>query len=384
MTTPRHPEKLAADPRILPAATALAIIGLMVVLFLLAPRGAGAETPAEINLRIEAISEKAHQLEQRIDKLQGQQNATQAELDRRAAKQRQIQNELTATKAKHARFKKRLAYAKKLLSARIVSVYKAGEPDMLSVVLQSDGFGEMVQRAKYLKRISDQDQFTINRVTDLKKSTKDTAAKLAKLEERQTQLVAESTGERNRIAGAKNRAIASAGTMKAQLKRQRKLLRAATVAVGAQPAPDVVNFTPIKSPAGRVKLNSDGTASAPANAPAVIKAAVAAGNRIARTPYIWGGGHGSFSDKGYDCSGSVSYVLHAAGVLSSPLASGGLMSWGKSGYGNWITVFSNPGHVYMTVGGLRFDTSGRSGTGSRWQSASRGASGFAIRNYPGL
>lgn len=384
MSAPRHNSKHQANPAILPATTALTIIVVMVGLLLLTPRGAGAETPAEINLRIEAISERAHQLEQRIDRLQGQQNESQAELDRRAAKQRQIQNELTTTKARHERFKKRLAFAKKLLSERIVAVYKAGEPDMLNVVLQSDGFGEMVQRAKYLKRISDQDKFTINRVGDLKQSSRQTAVKLASLEQSQSQLVAESTGQRDRIANAKNRAIATAGSMKARLKRQRKLLRAATVAVGAQPAPDVVSFAPIKSPAGRVTLNSDGTASAPANAPATIKAAVAAGNRIARTPYIWGGGHGSFSDKGYDCSGSVSYVLHAAGVLSSPLASGGLMSWGKSGYGNWITVLSNPGHVYMTVGGLRFDTSGRSGTGSRWQSGSRGASGYAIRHYPGL
>ena len=124
----------------------------------------------------------------------------------------------------------------------------------------------------------------------------------------------------------------------------------------------------------------------PASAPAAIKAAVAAGNQIRSTPYIWGGGHGSFSDRGYDCSGSVSYVLHAAGVLSSPMASGGFMGWGASGPGKWITIYTNPGHMWMTVGGLRFDTSGRSGTGSRWQNGYNGAGtgSFTVRHYPGL
>ena len=131
-------------------------------------------------------------------------------------------------------------------------------------------------------------------------------------------------------------------------------------------------------------LNGDGSASAPSNAPSAIKAAVAAGNQIRSTPYIWGGGHGSFSDRGYDCSGSVSYVLHAAGVLSSPEASGPLESWGTSGPGNWITVYANAGHAWMTVGGLRFDTSGRSGSGSRWQTGMDAGGGFTVRHYPGL
>lgn len=358
-------------------AAAMAVVALI-------PRPAGAETREEIALRIERISEEAHQLQQRIDKLQGKENAATADLQRKEARRKQLEQQLVAEQARSKRLKKRLAFAKKTLSERIVTVYKEGEPDVLTVVLESDGFAEMVERTKYLKRIADQDQYTINRVTDLKADSKKSAAKLDELEERQAVMVAEVTGERNRISGQKNRAIASAGAMKAQLKRQRKLLRQATAAIGYQPGPDTVNFTPTRAPAGRVTLNGDGTASAPANAPASIKAAVAAGNRIAKTPYIWGGGHGSFSDKGYDCSGSVSYVLHAAGVLGSPLASGGLMSWGKAGQGNWITVYSNPGHVFMTVGGLRFDTSGRSGTGSRWQSAGRGAGGFAVRHYPGL
>ena len=85
---------------------------------------------------------------------------------------------------------------------------------------------------------------------------------------------------------------------------------------------------------------------------------IEAGNVIARSPYMWGGGHGKWVDKGYDCSGSVSFVLAAAGYLEAPLASGPLMSWGEPGPGKWVTIYSTEGHVFMEVAGIRFDTSG--------------------------
>jgi cell wall-associated NlpC family hydrolase len=130
---------------------------------------------------------------------------------------------------------------------------------------------------------------------------------------------------------------------------------------------------------------SAGMAQSPPGAPRAVEQAVAGGNAIARFPYRWGGGHGSFIDDAYDCSGSVSYALAAAGLLDSPLASGDLMRWGEPGPGRWITVYANPGHVYMEVGGLRFDTSGRAGRrGSRWQAARRSARGFEARHWPGL
>jgi peptidoglycan hydrolase CwlO-like protein len=351
---------------------------------LAAPRPAIADTPAEINAKIEAISEKEHQLKLQVDRLQGKQDAAQADLDRKAARQRQLQAELTAAKAKLARLKKRLAHAKSVLAERLVEVYKQGEPDIVTVVLEAKGFNEMIERANYLERIAEQDQFKITRVTELKRSTRSQSIKLAGLERRQQVLVAEVTEERDGIAAKKGRVVAQRGPLLRQLAKQRRLLRQASAAVSYQPAPAAVNFTPVSGPGGRVTLNSDGSASAPANAPAAIKAAVAAGNRIRSTPYIWGGGHGSFSDRGYDCSGSVSYVLHAAGILSSPMASGPLMSWGSPGPGKWITIYSNPGHVWMTVGGLRFDTSGRSGTGSRWQNGANGGGGFTVRHYPGI
>ena len=118
-------------------------------------------------------------------------------------------------------------------------------------------------------------------------------------------------------------------------------------------------------------------------APAAVANAIAAANRIATLPYRWGGGHGSFNDSGYDCSGSVSYVLHAAGVLSSPLDSSALMSYGEPGPGRWITIYANSGHAFMTIEGRRYDT-GWGGHGSRWASGSRPTGGFVVRHPPGL
>ena len=135
---------------------------------------------------------------------------------------------------------------------------------------------------------------------------------------------------------------------------------------------------------GRLGITTEGDAEAPIGAPRVIGDVVAGGNAIARFPYRLGGGHGSFVDNAYDCSGSVSYALAAAGMLDTPLTSGDLMRWGEPGPGRWLTVYANPGHVYMTVGGLRFDTSGRAGRrGSRWQRNQRPPRGFAVRHWPG-
>jgi hypothetical protein len=124
------------------------------------------------------------------------------------------------------------------------------------------------------------------------------------------------------------------------------------------------------------------TAVAPLGAPAKVLAAVAAANRITRKPYRWGGGHGRWNDKGYDCSGSVSYVLHAARLLDAARDSTGFMRYGKRGKGRWITIYANGGHAYMVIAGLRFDTSGRGEDGPRWRVEPRSGRGF-VKRHPG-
>ncbi len=118
--------------------------------------------------------------------------------------------------------------------------------------------------------------------------------------------------------------------------------------------------------------------------PVAVWRAIAAGNRIATLPYRYGGGHGSFRDSGYDCSGSISYALHGAGLLGRPLDSGAFASWGVPGRGRYITVYTNPGHAFMVIRGRRFDTSGQNQSGSRWQRTSRSTAGYVARHPAGL
>src|SRR3954465_2383223 len=118
--------------------------------------------------------------------------------------------------------------------------------------------------------------------------------------------------------------------------------------------------------------------------PAAVRRAITAANRIAGRPYRFGGGHRTFADSGYDCSGSVSYVLHGAGRLGRPLDSSQLMSYGAPGRGRWITIYANPGHAYMVIRGRRYDTTGRSQSGSRWQGVGRSPAGYVVRPPPGL
>jgi len=145
------------------------------------------------------------------------------------------------------------------------------------------------------------------------------------------------------------------------------------------------------TPGEKAKIGKDGLAIAPADAPEEVKRMIAAGNRISSKPYRLGGGHGSFNDSAYDCSGAISYVLHAGGKLSSPLASGPFMRWGRAGKGPWVTVYAHGGHAFMVVAGIRFDTSRNSDNGPnageagpRWRPMNRQTGGFTARHPPGL
>ena len=131
----------------------------------------------------------------------------------------------------------------------------------------------------------------------------------------------------------------------------------------------------------------NGIAYAPSRAPENVKNAIWAVNSLRRKPYVWGGGHRSFHDRGYDCSGAVSFALHYAGALSSPLPSTGLMNYGRRGRGKWITIYSRPGHTFAVIAGLRLDTTDfvRGGnTGPRWHVDGRDTDDFVARHPAGL
>lgn len=163
----------------------------------------------------------------------------------------------------------------------------------------------------------------------------------------------------------------------------------AAAQTGGATAPPSAAPPPVTTPGAKAKLLKSGRAIAPAGAPVAVQNAIAAANRIRKKPYIYGGGHKSFDSKGYDCSGAVSYVLNAAGLLESPLPSGSFMKWGEPGPGAWITVYANGGHMYAVIAGLRWDTSAvgepfNRGSGPRWRTTNRKQAGYTVRHAPGL
>ena len=136
----------------------------------------------------------------------------------------------------------------------------------------------------------------------------------------------------------------------------------------------------------KARLTRKGKAIAPESAPERVKAAIAAANKIRNKPYIYGGGHSSFNDKGYDCSGAVSYALRGGRFLKSPMPSTGYMGgWGEKGKGKWITTYANSGHMYTVIAGLRWDTSGTNGSGPSWQKTLRSPAGgdYVVRHPKG-
>jgi peptidoglycan hydrolase-like protein with peptidoglycan-binding domain len=158
---------------------------------------------------------------------------------------------------------------------------------------------------------------------------------------------------------------------------------------------DVAKAVPTTASAGQATLNTDGTATAPADAPAAVQNAVAAANSIIDDPYIYGGGHASFTDSGYDCSGSVSFALHGGGLLNSPEDSSQLESYGQPGPGQWITVYADASHAFVVIAGLAFDTAHYgptfpSGSGPRWLQPSdltanlSDGGGYVVRHPAGL
>ncbi|MFT4175405.1 MAG: NlpC/P60 family protein [Luteolibacter sp.] len=138
---------------------------------------------------------------------------------------------------------------------------------------------------------------------------------------------------------------------------------------------------------GETAMLHNGLAYAPRKAPAAVKRAIEAGNRLQGKPYKWGGGHRRHNDSGYDCSGSVSYVLREAGLLKGSMPSSGYYKYGKKGEGDWITIYIRKGHVFMTVAGLRLDTGGPGGnssSGPRWKPQTRQVKGMVVRHPSGL
>jgi len=168
------------------------------------------------------------------------------------------------------------------------------------------------------------------------------------------------------------------------------LVALALLPAGAGAACDGGGLTPAEvdmcTPTPKARLLPNGMLIPPKSAPGRVKRAIAFANRIRTKPYIWGGGHARWWDRGYDCSGSVSYALHGGNFISSPLPSGPMTRWAMSGEGRWITVYANGGHAYAVIAGYRWDTSGNGGgkTGPSWHEDLRSNAGFIARHPAGF
>ncbi len=348
------------------------------------------DTIAEQNREIDSMLGEVSTLRQRQAAIEAELAEVQGELDS-ATKQ------LEADRRHLAEVRARLQRALQVLRDRLVAIYEAGSPDMLNVVLESASWSELSARTDYLGQIQDYDDSVAARVKGLRDEARAavrrmTAVRLRIKDARDTIVVKE-----REVAAAR----ASAEERFAELKQAQAARRSALeelesrsqglsdnlaviseqIAGSGAPAP---NSTPAPlTPGQSADYISESQASIPAGAPSQVQAAIEAANAIATTPYIWGGGHGSFESSGYDCSGSVSYALHGGGFLDSPLDSTGLSTWGEAGAGQWITVYANAGHAWTIIAGLAFDTSG--GAGPRWHPEPVSSTeGFIARHPPGF
>jgi cell wall-associated NlpC family hydrolase len=181
-------------------------------------------------------------------------------------------------------------------------------------------------------------------------------------------------------------AVAAGAPSDAEVRRELHQMHAAEqTAQTAGPTAAGTGYRPSNPVPGGESVGGNGSIPIPSGVPEVVEKVVAGANAIADFPYVFGGGHASFVDNAYDCSGSVSYALAAGGLLSAPQTSGELENWGAPGPGRYITVYANAGHTYMYVDGILYDTAGRSGVyASRWQVGAVDNAGFVVRHWPGL
>lgn len=344
-------------------------------------------TIAEQNKAIDSMIGEVSKLRQQQAAVESELRAKQAELDRATAR-------LAADERRLAIVRARLQRALRVLRERLVAIYEAGSPDMLNVVLESASWSQVSARANYLNQVQEYDNSVAGRVKGLRDEARAavermTAIRLEIKRARDTiavkerEVAAARASAEKRFASLRTAQAARRHTLESLESREQALsdnlasitsqiVGAGGEAPSAAPAP--------LTPGEGAHYISESQASVPSGAPSAVRGAIEAANSIANTPYIWGGGHGSFSSPGYDCSGAVSFALHGGGFLESPLDSTGLETWGSPGPGRWITVYANAGHAWMIIAGLAFDTVG--GPGPRWHSSPVDSPAGFIARHP--
>ena len=314
-----------------------------------------------------------------VSALRQEQEAAEAELAEKEAELKRATAALEAEEDHLERVRAKLQRAMGVLGERLVAIYESGSPDMMNAILESQDWDQMAAQTEYMRQIQEYDDAVVERVKTLRDEVR---SAVERLDEKRAEIeeVRDAVAAKEREAAAASHAAAARfQELKAeQAERQEALdalqsreealsdnLSAISEQVASEGGDATTGQLPAPlNPGQEAEVISESEASAPASAPQAVKDVISAGNAIATTPYVWGGGHGSFESSGYDCSGAVSYALHGGGFLESPLDSTGLETWGEPGPGQWITVYANSGHAWMVVAGIAFDTVG--GPGPRW------------------
>jgi len=349
---------------------------------------AGKATAMTLRSEIAAAAARIRTTTNGLQQARAQLSSLQAELATRETQLRAVQNQLIAARDRLADLENRLRVAAGALAANLRTSYEDGQPDLMTVVLESRGFSDLLDRVDFLQRIGRQDAAVIGATRVARQAVARQATLLSGLEVRDRALAHDVLGRRNQVAALEaallGRQISELGTrtrQTAELGRLNGKLQSLEAQAAAQARAAAATGN---AAVGGIAVNTNGMVQAPPGAPAAVAEVIAAGNAIATLPYIYGGGHASFHADGYDCSGSVSYALAAAGLVSSPMVSGDFESWGDPGPGRWITVYANADHVWMEVAGWRFDTVALAETGTRWSRTGGEFAGFVVRHPPGL
>jgi peptidoglycan hydrolase CwlO-like protein len=322
-------------------------------------------------------------------------SSVQDRLDARVAELKSVQDRLLAARAHLIELENRMHAATTALSANLVSSYEGAQPNLVSVILSSKGFSDLLNQMGFMSRVAHQDASILGLTRTARAEVARQATSLEGLEARdrtlahqvlaqrnqaaalRTALLHEQIAEQSRRANTAARYSAVRGHLGALQTRLNAMEKRAAEAATRAAATGNANVSGIA-------VNTAGMVQPPPGAPEAVRQVIAAGNAIATLPYIFGGGHASFHANGYDCSGSVSYALAAAGLVSSPMVSGAYEDWGEAGPGKWITIYANAGHIWMDVAGWRFDTVALAESGTRWARGGGEFSGFVVRHPAGL
>jgi peptidoglycan hydrolase CwlO-like protein len=314
--------------------------------------------------------------------------SVQGELNTRVAQLTAVQKSLLAARDHLVDLENRLHLASTALASNLVANYEGSQPDVVSVILESHGFSDLLERMTFLQRLAHQDSHVVLTTRVARQEIARQATALAALEARDRALANQVLTQRNQVAALQaallSRQITELGA-RASTASKLHGLNAKLKSLESRAAAEAARAAATgNANVGGIAVNTGGMVQPPPGAPAAVAQVIAAGNAIATLPYIYGGGHASFHADGYDCSGSVSYALAAAGLVSSPTVSGDFEDWGDAGPGRWITIYANADHVWMTVAGWRFDTVALAESGTRWARGGGEFDGFVVRHPAGL